>query len=84
MNKVKEISITQEERDLIFKGIRPKEMDYEVFKQARKEVQRAYKRYKGGQFYHLSVNLDPRFNNQLEPKGTYLATPKNNTMSNSQ
>ncbi len=73
---IKEVKITQEERDLIFKGVRPEGMNYEVFKQARKDLKRALKRYKGGQFKHVSVNLDPKYAGMIEPKGTYTRTTK--------
>ncbi len=51
-------------------------MNYEVFKQARKDLKRALKRYKGGQFKHVSVNLDPKYAGMIEPKGTYTRTTK--------
>ena len=72
-SKVKEIKVTAEEQELIFKGIRPENMDKDVFKKVRKDMQKAYKLYKGGQFKHISVNLNPVLF-PVEAKGTYIKT----------
>lgn len=71
--EVKEVKVTAEEQELIFKGIKPESMDYEVFKKVRKDMQKAYKMYKGGQFKHISVNLNPTLF-PAEAKGTYIRT----------
>lgn len=70
---MKEIKVTAEEQELIFKGIRPEDMDKNVFKKVRKDMQKAYKMYKGGQFKHISVNLNPTLF-PAEAKGTYVRT----------
>jgi hypothetical protein len=70
---MKEIKVTAEEQELIFKGIRPEDMDKNVFKKVRKDMQKAYRMYKGGQFKHISVNLNPTLF-PTEAKGTYIRT----------
>lgn len=70
---MKEIKVTAEEQELIFKGIRPEGMDVKVFKKVRKDMQKAYNMYKGGQFKHISVNLNPTLF-PVEAKGTYIKT----------
>lgn len=70
---MKEIKVTAEEQELIFKGIRPEDMDKNVFKKVRKDMQKAYRMYKGGQFKHISVNLNPTLF-PAEAKGTYIRT----------
>lgn len=74
MKEVKEVKVTKEDRDLVFKGIRPENMEQVVFKQVRKDLQRAYKRYKGGQFKHVSVNLEPKL--EVKSEGTYTRNTK--------
>lgn len=71
--KEREIKVTAEEQELIFKGIRPESMEQEVFKKVRKDMQKAYRMYKGGQFKHISVNLNPTLF-PAEAKGTYIRT----------
>ena len=71
MDKPKEVSISVEDRNLIFKGIRPDGMNYEVFKRVRKDLNKALNRYKGGRFKHISINTDPMFSSKIESKGTY-------------
>lgn len=70
----KEITITEEERDLIFKGIRPESMDYTVYKVAKRDIDRATKRYLGGKFKHISVSLKSIMGVTPEVKGTYVRT----------
>jgi len=67
------IEVTAEEQELIFKGIRPEGMDYKVFRQVRKELNKAQKLYLGGQYKHISINLNPKLYN-VETKGTYTRT----------
>lgn len=69
--EVKEVVVSKEDRDLVFKGIRPEGMDYLVFKQVRKELKIASDRYKGGQFKHISVNLGSNMSEKINPLGTY-------------
>lgn len=71
--KKREIKVTAEEQELIFKGIRPENMEQEVFKKVRKDLQRAKKIYSGGQYKHVAVNLNPKLY-QVESKGTYVRT----------
>lgn len=71
--KEREIKVTAEEQELIFKGIRSENMEQEVFKKVRKDMQKAYRMYKGGQFKHISVNLNPTLF-PTESKGTYIRT----------
>ena len=68
-----EIKVTAEEQELVFKGIRPETMEYAVYRQVRKELQKAQKLYSGGQFKHISINLNPKMYN-VESKGTYIRT----------
>lgn len=70
--KVEEVSISVEDRNTVFKGIRPDDMDYNVFRQVRKDIEIARKRYLGGQFKHISVNFDPMFKDSIDVKGTYV------------
>lgn len=56
MIKEGNIDITTEERDLIFKGIRPVEMPKDIFKQIRKEMQSRTKFIKEGKFAWVSTN----------------------------
>lgn len=69
--KEPEVTITAEEQQLIFKGIRPEGMSQVVFKKVRKDLQRAAKLYKGGQFKHVSVNLNPKLT-EVKSMGTYI------------
>lgn len=50
-----EITITAEEQELIFKGVRPEGMRYDVFQKVRKDLDRATRLYKGGKYKHLST-----------------------------
>lgn len=50
-----EITVTAEEQEMIFKGIRPEGMRYDVFDKVRNDLKRATKLYKGGKYKHLSV-----------------------------
>lgn len=74
--KTVEITITEEEQALIFKGIKPENMDYRVFKVARRDIQRATKRYLGGKFSHISVSLKSIMGVNPEVKGTYIRDTK--------
>lgn len=76
MDEVEEIVVTAEEQELVFKGIRPKNMDYEVFKKVRKDLAKATKRYLGGQFIHISTNTNPMYDNSIDVKGTYVKDKK--------
>jgi len=70
-----EVTVTAEEQQLIFKGIRPKDMDYEVFRKVRKDLRKATKLYLGGKFKHVSVNLNPKLT-EVKSMGTYIRTEK--------
>jgi hypothetical protein len=50
-----EITVTAEEQELIFKGIRPEGMRYDVFSKVRKDLAKATKLYKGGKYKHIST-----------------------------
>lgn len=76
MKKHKEIKVTEQQRELIFKGIKPDDMDYQVFRQARKDIQRATRRYLGGKFKHISVSLGSIMGINPEVKGTYSRDSK--------
>ena len=74
--KEKEIVISKEEQELIFKGIRPENMDYNVFKRAKKDIDRATKRHLGGKFFHISVSNKSIMGINPGAKGTYVRTEK--------
>ena len=74
--KEKEVKVSEEEQQLIFKNIRPKGMDYLVFKKVRKDLNRALKMYLGGKFKHISVVNNPILNGKIEAKGTYINNSK--------
>jgi len=64
----REITITKEEQHLLMQGIRPENMDFSVFKAARKEVQDSVRRYLGGQFVWITTDNSP----MRLGKGTYI------------
>lgn len=70
---MKEVTVTAEEQELIFKGVRPENMNYEVFKKVRKDLKKTLNIYKGGQYKHVSVNTSLNFS-KIEGKGTYIRT----------
>ena len=72
LNKKEEIFITADEQELIFRGIRPKDMRKDVFKEARRKLQNNLKMYLGGKLKHISVNLQPMLDEKIEVKGTYV------------
>ena len=73
MKEDKEIKVTSEEQQLIFKGIRPVGMDFTVFRKVRKDLNKSLKMYLGGQFKHVSVNLNTKLT-EIKSKGTYIRT----------
>jgi len=55
----KEIKLSEEEIDLIFKGIRPENMGYEEFKNHRKGLKRFITKYtKEGRMWFLSSSIE--------------------------
>lgn len=75
MNK-ETISVSAEEQEMVFSGIRPEGMRQDVFKKVRKDLDKAIKLYKGGKYKHVSfVNpLMKGFKDIPEGKGTYVRT----------
>ena len=71
--KNEEVTVTTEEQQMVFKGIRPEGMRYDVFRKVRKDLQKATRLYLGGQFKHVAVNLNPKLG-EVESKGTYYRT----------
>jgi len=51
----KEYELTQEDIDTIFTGKRPEGMDYNIYKVARSQLNRATKQYLKGRMFHKSV-----------------------------
>jgi hypothetical protein len=71
-----EITVTAEEQELIFQGIRPEGMRYDVFRKVRKDLAKATKLYKGGKYKHIST-VSPHmmgFKDMPEAQGTYVRT----------
>lgn len=68
-----EVKVTSEEQLSVFKGIRPENMDFEVFKQVRKDLKKSTKLYLGGKYKHFSVNLS-MIPGMPSSQGTYVRT----------
>lgn len=69
-----EIIITADEQELIFRGVRPEGMRKDVFKVARKRLQRNVRLHLGGKFMHISKLTVPM--DKVEQKGTYIRKDK--------
>jgi hypothetical protein len=49
--------LSEEDKDLLLKGIRPEWMNIETFKKVRKDIQTALKQYRKGKFVYISSKL---------------------------
>ena len=72
-SKKEEIKVTAEEQLLIFKGVRPEEMDQVVFNKVRKDLNKSKKLYSKGKYKHFSVNLGVPIE-ERPAQGTYVRT----------
>lgn len=53
-----EQKVTEEQSELILKGIRPKDMDYDTFKNYRKIMDKTIQNRLEGRFFFISSNLN--------------------------
>jgi hypothetical protein len=54
--------VTKEEIDSIVSGVRPKDMDFELFKKIRKQLKTGIKGYLKGKYFFVSSTLKPNEN----------------------
>lgn len=67
--KVGDTELTREEIDCIFAGIRPKDMDFELFKKLRKNMKHGLKGYLKGKYFFISSTVKPA--GKDKPDGLY-------------
>ncbi len=54
--------VSKEEIDSIVSGVRPRDMDFELFKKLRKELKAGIKGYLKGRYFFISSTLKPNEN----------------------
>jgi hypothetical protein len=65
-NKTRIVTLTEVEIECIFKGLRPRSIDYEAYKDIRKILKAELKSYLKGERIHLSKVSDEVWNNYVK------------------